>query len=173
MSSTNGGNGAPGPQGQAPGQPQGAAPQLNVIAQYIKDLSFENPNATRAMTTGQQQPAINIQVSVNANPLTDTDIEVVLKIDGKAELPNNTLLFGFELAYAGTFRIQNVPQESIHAIVMIECPRLLFPFARQIIADTVISGGFPPLLLDPVDFVGLYRQNMAKMQPAGAAPAQA
>lgn len=170
MSSTNGGNGGPAPANQ----PGAAQPQLNVVAQYIKDLSFENPNAPRALTPNQpQQPAINIQVAVNANPLNDTDIEVVLKIDGKAELPNNTLLFGFELAYGGVFRIQNMPQESIHAVVMIECPRLLFPFARQIIADTVVSGGFPPLLLDPVDFVALYRQNMAKMQPAGAAPAQA
>src|SRR4051812_23346923 len=173
MASTNGGNGGQAtPQmGQAPGADK--PPQLNVLAQYIKDLSFENPNAPLALTPAQQQPAINIQVSVNANPTSDTDIEVVLKIEGKAELANKSVLFSFELAYGGTFRIQNVPQDSFHAIVMIECPRLLFPFAREIIASTVTAGGFPPLLIDPVDFVGLYRQNMAKMQPAGAAPAQA
>jgi preprotein translocase subunit SecB len=171
MSSTNGGNGGQTAAGPAPGAAQ---PQLNVLAQYIKDLSFENPNAPRTLSPNQpQQPAINIQVAVTANPLNDTDIEVVLKVEGKAELPNNTLLFGFELAYGGVFRIQNMPQESVHAVVMIECPRLLFPFARQIVADTVVGGGFPPLLLDPVDFVALYRQNMSKMQPAGAAPAQA
>jgi preprotein translocase subunit SecB len=71
-------------------------------------------------------------------------------------------LFGFELIYAGVFRIQNVPQESMHPFVMIECPRLLFPFAREIVASSVRAGGFPPLMLDPVDFVGLYRQNMAR-----------
>ena len=78
------------------------------------------------------------------------------------------MLFSFELDYAGMFRIQNVPQDSMHAVVLIECPRLLFPFAREIIATTVRNGGFPPLLLDPVDFVALYRQRMAELQPADA-----
>jgi preprotein translocase subunit SecB len=169
MSSTNGGDGAPTP---APDQaPGGPGPQLNVLAQYTKDLSFENPNAPRILT-GQQQPQINIQVGVNATPQNQTDFEVALKIEGKAELPNNQVLFSFELIYGGIFRIQNVPQESLSAVVMIECPRLLFPFARQIIADAVVSGGFPPLLLDPVDFVSLYRQNLAKTQPSNPTPAQ-
>ncbi len=80
-------------------------------------------------------------------------------------------MFSFELAFGGVFRIRNVPQESMNAVVLIECPRLLFPFAREIIATTVRNGGFPPLLLDPVDFVALYRQKMAQM-PAAEAPAQ-
>jgi preprotein translocase subunit SecB len=151
--------------------PEGTAATLNALAQYTKDLSFENPNAPRILT-GQQQPQINIQVGVNATPQNQTDFEVALKIEGKAELPNNQVLFSFELVYGGIFRIQNVPQESLSAVVMIECPRLLFPFARQIIADAVVSGGFPPLLLDPVDFVGLYRQNLAKTQPSNPTPAQ-
>ena len=89
--------------------------------------------------------------------------------EGKAETAG-TLLFSFELEFAGVFRIRNVPQESLNPIVLIECPRLLFPFAREIIATAVRNGGFPPLLLDPVDFVGLYRQKMAQLQPhAGAA----
>jgi preprotein translocase subunit SecB len=88
------------------------------------------------------------------------DYEVALSVEGKAE-NDGKLLFGFELVYAGVFRIQNVPQENLHPVVMIECPRLLFPFAREIIATSVRDGGFPPLLLDPVDFVGLYRQNLA------------
>ncbi len=164
---TNGGQATP-PQGQAPGQVQGQdkPPQLNVLAQYIKDFSFENPNAPKALKPGQQ-PAISIQVNVNATPLDGSDLEVVLKIEGKAEV-DKAILFSFELSYGGAFRIQNVPQESMHPVVMIECPRLLFPFAREIIATTVSNGGFPPLLLDPVDFVTLYRQNMAKAQPAGA-----
>ena len=150
------------------------APQLNVLAQYIKDFSFENPNAPRSLQPQQQQPEINIQINVNAQPLAGagTDVEVVLKLEGKAT-QSSMVLFAFDLAFAGIFRVQNVPQESMHPVVMIECPRLLFPFARELIATAVRNGGFPPLLLDPVDFVGLYRQNMAKMQPAGAAPAQA
>jgi len=146
-------------------------PQLTVVAQYIKDFSFENPNAPRSLTAGQEPPQIGIQINVNANPLSETDIEVTLKLDGKAETAG-TLMFHFELEFAGVFRIRNVPQESLNAVVLIECPRLLFPFAREIIATAVRNGGFPPLLLDPVDFVGLYRQKMGQLEPTSApAPA--
>jgi preprotein translocase subunit SecB len=147
-------------------------PQLNVLGQYIKDLSFENPNAPRSLQPNQQQPSINIQINVNAKPLTEPDFEVELKLEGKAETAGN-VLFSFDLLYAGIFRIQNVPQENIQPIVMIECPRLLFPFAREIIAATIRNGGFPPLLIDPVDFVGLYRQRMEQLQgqQASSAPA--
>ena len=145
-------------------------PQLSVVAQYIKDFSFENPNAPRSLQNNQEPPQIGIQINVNAQPLSDTEIEVVLKLEGKAETAGS-LMFRFELDFAGVFRIRNVPQESLNAVVLIECPRLLFPFAREIIATTVRNGGFPPLLLDPVDFVALYRQKMAQM-PAAEAPAQ-
>lgn len=145
-------------------------PQLNVVAQYIKDFSFENPNAPTSLVAGQQQPQISIQINVNAAPMSDTDIEVVLQLSGKAET-NGSLLFSFDLIFGGVFRIRNVPHESMDAVVLIECPRLLFPFAREIIATTVRNGGFPPLLLDPVDFVALYRQKMAQLaaqqQPVG------
>ncbi len=154
------------------GTPQEEAPpQLNVLAQYTKDLSFENPNAPASLGQQQQQPAINIQINVGANALADNDFEVVLSIEGKAETAG-TVMFSFELAYAGVFRIQNVPKENLHPLVMIECPRLLFPFAREIIATSVRDGGFPPLMLDPVDFVSLYRQNMARQaeQQLGAKP---
>ena len=116
-------------------------------------------------------PQIGIQINVAATPLSETDIEVTLKLEGKAETAGN-LMFRFELEFAGVFRIRNVPQDSLNAVVLIECPRLLFPFAREIIATAVRNGGFPPLLLDPVDFVGLYRQNIARLQPAEAPPAQ-
>lgn len=151
------GNGGP--------QPQVAMPQIGVLAQYVKDLSFENPNAPRSLTPTGQQPTINIQVNVEAAPQSETDFEVTLRLEGKAE-SQGMLLFGFELVFAGIFRVQNVPAESLQPVVMIECPRLLFPFAREIIATTVRNGGFPPLMLDPVDFVGLYRQRLAAMQPA-------
>ncbi len=161
------GNGAP--QGAAQGAGQEAAqPQLNVLVQYVKDFSFENPNAPRTYGQQQAQPAINIQINVTANNASETDYEVILSIEGKAET-SGTLMFNFELVYAGIFRIQNVPQESLHPFVMIECPRLLFPFARNIIASATRDAGYPPLLLDPIDFVGLYRQNLARQQQQGAA----
>jgi preprotein translocase subunit SecB len=169
MASPTNGNGGetpaapPPPQGQTPGQAQ-----FRVVAQYSKDFSFENPNAPRTYGQQQAQPAINIQINVSANNATETDYEVVLSIEGKAET-SGTLMFSFELVYAGIFRIQNIPQESLHPFVMIECPRLLFPFARNIIASATRDAGYPPLLLDPIDFVGLYRQNLARQQAQGAA----
>jgi len=153
MSTTNGG---PEPQ---------AMPHIGVLAQYVKDLSFENPNAPRSMAPGSQPPTINIQVNVDATPMSNTDFEVTLRMEGKAEA-QSTLLFSFELVYGGVFRVQNVPTESLQPVVMIECPRLLFPFAREIVANAVRNGGFAPLLLDPIDFVSLYRQRLAAMQAA-------
>lgn len=138
-----------------------AVPQLNVLAQYTKDLSFENPNAPASLGPQPQQPAINVQINVAARNLAENEFEVTLSIEGKADNAGK-VLFSFELDYAGIFRIQNVPEENLHPLVMIECPRLLFPFAREIIASSVRDGGFPPLMLDPVDFVGLYRQNMER-----------
>jgi preprotein translocase subunit SecB len=153
------------------GPDEGLQPQLNVVAQYIKDFSFENPNAPKSLTPSQEPPQIGIQINVAALPMNDSDIEVVLKLEGKAETAGD-LMFRFELEFGGVFRIRNMPQESLNALVLIECPRLLFPFAREIIATAVRNGGFPPLLLDPVDFVALYRQKMAQVQPVEVPPAQ-
>jgi preprotein translocase subunit SecB len=153
------GNGAPAEQ---------APPQLNVLAQYTKDLSFENPNAPGSLAPQQQQPAINIQINVSANNLSESEFEVTLSIEGKAENAGK-VMFSFDLAYAGVFRIVNVPKENLHPLVMIECPRLLFPFAREIVATSVRNGGFPPLMLDPIDFVALYRQRMAQAAPPATA----
>ncbi|MFC7395914.1 protein-export chaperone SecB [Chelatococcus sp. GCM10030263] len=139
------------------------APSLNALAQYIKDLSFENPNAPRSLTPQQQGPEISIQVNVGANQLAETDFEVDLTLEGKASIGEN-VLFVFELIYGGVFRLRNIPAEHLHPTVMIECPRLLFPFARQIVADCVRSGGFPPLFIDPIDFAALYRQKLADLQ---------
>jgi preprotein translocase subunit SecB len=160
MTTTNGGP------AESPAQNPQAQPELNVLAQYLKDLSFENPNAPQSMTIAKQ-PQISIQINVDAKQLSETDAEVSLKLDGKAET-DGSLIFSFDLEFAGMFRIQNVPPESMNPVIMIECPRMLFPFAREIIASTVRNGGFPPLLLDPIDFVALYRQRMAQQQPANA-----
>jgi preprotein translocase subunit SecB len=156
------------------GTPPEAAPaaQLNVLAQYTKDLSFENPNAPTSLQPQSQAPQINIQINVSANNLSESEFEVTLSVEGKAENAGK-VMFSFELAYAGVFRIVNVPKENLHPLVMIECPRLLFPFAREIIATAVRDGGFPPLMLDPVDFVGLYRQNMERQMAAGGQVGQA
>ncbi len=147
------GNGAP--------TENAAPPQLNVLAQYVKDLSFENPNSPGSLAPQNKQPSINIQINVSASNAGEHDYEVSLTIEGKAE-GETGVLFSFELVYAGIFRVLNVQQENLHPLIMIECPRLLFPFAREVIAAAVRNGGFPPLMLDPVDFVGLYRQNMAR-----------
>ncbi|MFS8036296.1 protein-export chaperone SecB [Xanthobacter sp. AM11] len=136
-----------------------AAPSLNVLAQYTKDFSFENPNAPRSLAAPQGQPDVNIQIHVNAKPGGNGEFEVELKIDGGATVGEDTL-FAFELVYAGIFRILNIPEQSLQPVVLIECPRILFPFARQIIADAVRNGGFPPLMIDPVDFAALYQQRM-------------
>jgi preprotein translocase subunit SecB len=161
MSTTNGG---PAPQAS---QPQMPVPQIGVLVQYVKDFSFENPNAPRSLSPNPQQPAIQINVGVDASPLSDADIEVTLRLEGKAEA-QGLLLFGFELLYAGVFRVLNLPPESVQPMVLIECPRLLFPFAREIIATATRNGGFPPLMLEPVDFAALYRERMAAAQPAAS-----
>jgi preprotein translocase subunit SecB len=148
--------------GQAANPAQAAQPQLLVLAQYIKDLSFENPNAPGSLSQ-KSQPKINLTVNVNATPLNQSDVEVQLKIEGKAETEAG-VMFNIELVFAGVFRLQNVPQDNVHPLLMIECPRLLFPFAREIVASAVRNGGFPPLLLEPIDFVALYNQRMAQVQ---------
>jgi preprotein translocase subunit SecB len=144
---------------------QNTAPSLNALAQFTRDFSFENPNAPQSLAPQQQQPQISIQVNVNAKQLGETDYEVELKLEGSAKNDANTL-FAFDLAFCGIFRVKNVPQDQIHPVIMIECPRLLFPFARQIVADAVRNGGFPPLYIDPIDFVALYRQRVAEAQKA-------
>ena len=147
----------------APPPPQGQA-QFRVSAQYTKDFSFENPNAPQSLMQQQAQPTMNIQINVNPKQLSNTDFEVELKLDGKAEA-NGSVLFAFELIYAGVFHLQGIPQDSVGPLLMIECPRILFPFAREMIAAAVIGGGYPPLLLDPIDFVALYQQRLAQAQP--------
>jgi len=154
MSVTNGG---PTPQA---GTAQMPMPQIGILTQYVKDFSFENPNAPRSIAPAAQQPAISINIGVDAAPLSESDVEVTLRLEGKAEF-QGMLLFGFELMYSGLFRILNVPPDSLQPTVLIECPRLLFPFAREIVATATRNGGFPPLLLEPVDFAALYRQRMA------------
>lgn len=139
----------------------GAAPTLNVLAQYVKDLSFENPGAPRSLGAREKAPQIGINVNVNANPLTQTDFDVTLTLNAEAK-DGATVLFNAELVYGGVFRIANFPQEHMLPLLFIECPRLLFPFARQVIADATRNGGFPPLMIDPIDFAQMFQQRVAE-----------
>lgn len=140
-----------------------AQPTLNVLAQYVKDLSFENPGAPASLRTRDKQPQININVNVNANPMAEKEFDCTLTLNAKAEV-EGTVLFNVELVYGGVFRIDGFPQEHMLPVLFIECPRLLFPFARQVIADATRQGGFPPLMIDPIDFAQMFQQRMAQEQ---------
>jgi preprotein translocase subunit SecB len=140
-----------------------ASPSLNILAQYVKDFSFENPGAPRSLQARDKAPAINISVNVNANPLSETDFDVILSLNAEAK-DGDKMLFNAELAYGGVFRVTGFPQEHMLPVLFIECPRLLFPFARQIISDATRNGGFPPLMIDPIDFAQMFTQRMAEEQ---------
>ncbi|CAN7551046.1 MULTISPECIES: protein-export chaperone SecB [Neorhizobium] len=142
---------------------QAETPSLNILAQYTKDLSFENPGAPRSLQARDKAPAININVNVNANPLSDADFDVILTLNAEAK-EGDKIVFAAELVYGGVFRITGFPQEHMLPLLFIECPRLLFPFARQIIADVTRNGGFPPLMIDPIDFAQMFTQRMAEEQ---------
>ena len=146
---------------EAPATEGGEQPALVVNAQYIKDLSFEAPTAPGIFSMlQQQQPELTVNVNVNAQPMQDKVFEVELHI--KAECKSGeTVAFILELVYGGLFNI-NVPEENLNPVLLIECPRLMFPFARNILADCSRDGGFPPLMLGPVDFVRMYQEQLKK-----------
>ncbi len=145
----------------------GGAPNLSVLTQYVKDFSFENPGAPQSLRARQTAPAINISIGVQSAPAGTNEFEVELRIDARA-VDGQTVLFAIELVYAGIFRFTNIPAEQSRAVALIECPRLLFPFARQVVSEASRNGGFPPLLIDPVDFVAMYRQQIAQEAGQGA-----
>ena len=132
---------------------------FNITHQYIKDLSFESPSAPGLFTAAEtQSPNINIDVQVEAQQIAEKRFQVVLKIEVNTTA-GSSILFIMELEYAGIVEVGELPEEHVHAFIMIEVPRLLFPFARSIVANVVSEGGFPPLLIQPVDFVKMYRQT--------------
>jgi preprotein translocase subunit SecB len=163
---------APAPQAapvqlSAPEPQPGSQPSMRILGQYLKDFSFENPNAPMSLGPQAKQPDINISVNVNARNLGPVDFEVELHLDAKASL-DGKVIFAAEILYAGLFRMENFPSNLLHPAVLIECPRMLFPFARAILADATRNGGFPPLMLDPIDFAGMYQKRM-QAQAAGQA----
>ncbi len=130
------------------------APAAGLIMQYIKDLSFENPNAP-AVYQWQGQPQIDVQFNIGASDAGEDMHEVILKIEIRAAAADK-VAFQVELAYAGLFALRNIPDDQVQPFLLAEAPRLLFPFARRVVADVVRDGGFPPLMLDPIDFGALY-----------------
>ncbi len=140
-------------------------PAAGLISQYVKDLSFENPNAP-AVYQNQTSPAIDVQFNIGAAQVGDEVHEVVLKIDVRAE-SEGQVAFIVDLSYAGLFGLRNIPAEHVQPFLLGEAPRLLFPFARRVLSDAVRDGGFPPLLLEPIDFSQLYLQQaeQAGIQP--------
>jgi preprotein translocase subunit SecB len=157
MAQASAGNGSPTDQ---PATGAEAPQQLLINAQYIKDLSFENPRAPQSLMQQAGPPSVDINVDVNVHSVGPENYEVVLSIKAGAKAQDETL-FLVELAYAGIVTVRNVPQQMLGAIVLVEVPRLLFPFARNIIAETTRDGGFPPLMINPIDFSELARRNAA------------
>ncbi len=141
-------------------------PAAGLISQYVKDLSFENPNAP-AVFQWQGQPQIDVQFNIAADQVAEDAHEVVLKIDVIAKSADQTT-FQVELAYAGLFGLRNIPDEQMQPFLLAEAPRILFPFARRVLADAVRDGGFPPLLLEPIDFGQLYMQQAQIAESQGA-----
>jgi preprotein translocase subunit SecB len=144
------------------------AAQIQVLAQYVKDLSFENPAAP--MSLQGQKPALEVGVDVQARGLGVDQYEVTIRIRADAKAATQTI-FVCEVSYAGVFALKNISQENIQPILLIECPRQLFPFARRVVADTTRDGGFPPLMLDPIDFLTLYRAQLAQQKGQEQQPA--
>ena len=144
------------------------APRMSILSQYIKDLSFENPRAPSSLEPGKSRPEIQVRVDARAQELGAERYEVTFQLHCEAKVGADAV-FMVELTYAGLFSLSNVPRESLQPVLLIECPRLLFPFARRIVADVTRDGGFPPLMIDPIDFVALYRRRQEQAQP-GAQP---
>lgn len=142
-----------------------AVPQAGILAQYVKDLSFENPNAPQSLQI-QGQPKIDINVNVNARSGDNDIYEVELHITVAARMEDKRVAFQIELLYGGLFRLTGAPQEAIEPFLIVEAPRILFPFARRVVADAVRDGGFPPFMLDPIDFGSLYLSQLEKRKLA-------
>ncbi|WP_126975221.1 protein-export chaperone SecB [Frigidibacter oleivorans] len=167
------GNGAAPQPAPQPAAPQ--VPRMQVLAQFIRDMSFENVVAQKGLTSGDVQPEVQVQVSLDAKKRpADKQYEVVTKFKvTSTNRADNTPLFLLELDYGGIFHVDGVAEDQMHPYLLIECPRMLFPFVRRIVADTTRDGGFPAVNLDTVDFLALYRGEIARRLEAQKAQAPA
>ena len=152
------------PDAQAAAQP----PRMQILAQFIRDLSFENIVAQKGLNNAEVRPEIAVQVSLDARKRSaDNQYEVITKFKVSSKnTVNDANLFLCELEYAGVFQVEGIPEDQLHPFLMIECPRMLVPFIRRVISDVTRDGGFPPVNLDPVDFVALYRQELVRRAQA-------
>jgi preprotein translocase subunit SecB len=151
--------------GPTPGLPQDGAmqPAIRILAQYVRDLSFENPRAPEALRAGAAAPQIELGVQLDARGRDGGVFEVEMKLTAAARRETEPV-FQIELVYAGLFQVVGVEQEDLEQVLMIECPRYLFPFARRLIADLSAEGGFPPLMLEPMDFAAIYLARKAQAE---------
>lgn len=138
------------------------APQVAALAQYVKDLSVENPSAPQVFQWNEQ-PQLDVQFNIAVNKIADEVHEVVLKIDASAR-SSSGVHFVLDLSYGGIFGLRNLPEEALAPFLLVEAPRLLFPFARQVVAGATQDAGFPPLMLDPIDFAGIYMSQLQQQQ---------
>ena len=152
------------------GQP-GSEPQVSILAQYIKDLSVENPSAPQVYQW-QVQPSVDVQFKIDVQTAADEVHEVSLKIEVSARSENG-VHFVVDLSYAGLFGLRNIPAEALQPFLLVEAPRLIFPFARQIVSEAVSNSGFPPLLLDPIDFTAAYLAQVQAQQDGNGGGEQA
>ena len=135
--------------------------QLAVLAQYVKDLSFENPNAPEALQGPGENPQLKVSVNVNAQARAQEAYEVLLNLEVHAR-SDAGVFYNVEMVYGGLFRLQNIPQNLLQPVLFVDCPTILFPFMRRVLGDVTRDGGFPPLMLDPIDFGRLYAENTAR-----------
>jgi len=143
------------------------APQVRVLAQYVKDLSFENPSVDRMLAGPNEAPKLQVEVNVAARPLTGQVNHYESAIELRAVAANSEVtIYEMEILYAGMFRIENLPPQALEPVLLINCPMLLFPFIRRLAADLTREAGFPPLLLDPIDFASLYVERQRQQQAA-------
>lgn len=156
---------------QAPAASPQPAPHVTIVAHFTRDLSFENVGVLKGIPVDPQaRPEINVTVNIDGQALADNRYQIGLKFSATAKNGEATR-FAIELDYGGIFQFHNVPQEHVHAMLFIECPRLLLPFARRVIADVSRDGGYPPLMLDNIDFAHLYRQRIEQIRAEQAAKA--
>lgn len=137
---------------------------IQITGQYIKDLSFENPNAPQVFNTLKEAPQIDVNVNVEARKLAENTYEVSLTVKGEANQKDGAAVFIGELVYAAVVVLGEVPEDAIRPVLLVEVPRILFPFARNIMADITRDGGFPPLMINPVDFFALYKKGLEQEQ---------
>ena len=145
------------------------APSFSLIGQYIRDMSFENPGAPGSIMLGGSNPNFQVGINVGVKKQADDLYAVEITLNAKADREKN-VLFNVELIYGGVFRMQNIPEKDLAPLLLVECPRLIFPFARQVLATITQQGGFPPLMMEPVDFQAIYIQNLKSLQDAQANP---